>query len=81
MGDAGGVIKFQKNIPPDGVVLELGAGYGCFINAVKARRRLAVDVWPGMTEHLAPGVEGIVTDIARLDAIADASVDYVQQLF
>ena len=26
------------------VVLELGAGYGYFINAVKARRRLAVDI-------------------------------------
>ena len=30
---------FQKQIPPDAVVLELGAGYGDFINAVKAKRR------------------------------------------
>lgn len=68
---------FQKQIPPDAVVLELGAGYGDFINAVKARRRLAVDVWPGMLPHLAPGVEGLVTRITQLDGVADGSVDYV----
>jgi len=68
---------FQKQIPPDAVVLELGAGYGEFINAVKARRRLAVDQWPGMLAHLAPGVEGLTTRIHQLDAVADNSVDYV----
>lgn len=68
---------FQKEIPADGVVLDLGAGYGEFINAVKARRRLAVDRWPGMVSHLEPGVEGLVTGIAQLDGIADGTVDYV----
>ena len=69
--------EFQKQIPPDAVVLELGAGYGDFINAVKARRRIAVDRWPGMTEYLAPGVEGLVAGIAQLDGVPDNSVDYV----
>ena len=69
--------EFQKQIPPDGTVLELGAGYGDFINAVKARRRLAVDVWPGMLQHLDSGVEGLVTSITQLDGVADNSVDYV----
>jgi SAM-dependent methyltransferase len=59
------------------VVLELGAGYGEFINAIRARRRLAVDQWPGMLQHLAPGVEGLVTRISQLDGVADDSVDYV----
>jgi ubiquinone/menaquinone biosynthesis C-methylase UbiE len=68
---------FQKQIPPDGVVLELGAGYGEFINSVKARRRLAVDVWPGMLSHLDAGVEGLVTRVTQLDGVADGSVDYV----
>jgi ubiquinone/menaquinone biosynthesis C-methylase UbiE len=69
---------FQKQIPPDSVVLELGAGYGDFINAVKARRRLAVDMWPGMLQHLDAGVEGIVTRITQLEGVADdGSVDYV----
>ena len=69
--------EFQKHIPADGVVLELGAGYGEFINAVRARRRLAVDQWPGMLPHLADGVEGLVTRISQLDGVADDSVDYV----
>jgi hypothetical protein len=68
---------FQKQIPPDAVVLELGAGYGDFINSVQARRRIAVDCWDGMTAHLEPGVEGLVTSVTQLDAVADNSVDYV----
>jgi cyclopropane fatty-acyl-phospholipid synthase-like methyltransferase len=59
------------------VVLDLGAGYGDFINAVRAKRRLAVDVWAGMTAHLEKGVEGLVTSITRLESVPDASVDYV----
>jgi ubiquinone/menaquinone biosynthesis C-methylase UbiE len=68
---------FQKEIPPDAVVLELGAGYGEFINAVKASRRLAVDIWPGMLEYLEKNVEGLVTGIAQLEGVPDNSVDYV----
>jgi len=69
--------EFQKQIPLDGTVLELGAGYGDFINSVKARRRIAVDVWPGMLQHLDDGVEGLVTSITQLDGVADNSIDYV----
>jgi ubiquinone/menaquinone biosynthesis C-methylase UbiE len=69
--------EFQRQIPPDGTVLELGAGYGDFINCVKARRRIAVDVWPGMLQYLDAGVEGLVTSITQLDGVADNSVDYV----
>jgi ubiquinone/menaquinone biosynthesis C-methylase UbiE len=68
---------FQKEISPDATVLELGAGYGDFINAVKAKRRLAVDVWPGMVQHLQAGVEGLVTSVTQLDAVPDNAVDYV----
>jgi len=68
---------FQKQIPADAVVLELGAGYGEFINAVRAKRRLAIDAWEGMTTHLEAGVEGIITDVTRLEAVANDSVDYV----
>ena len=68
---------FQKQITPDAVVLELGAGYGEFINTVRARRRLAVDQWPGMLEHLEPGVEGIVAGVTQLEKVPDGSVDYV----
>jgi ubiquinone/menaquinone biosynthesis C-methylase UbiE len=69
--------EFQKQIPADGTVLELGAGYGEFINAVKTRRRIAVDQWPGMLQHLETGVEGLVTRINQLEGVAENSVDYV----
>lgn len=68
---------FQREISAEAAVLELGAGYGEFINAIKARRRLAVDQWPGMLAHLDPGVEGMVTDVTQLGAIANNSIDYV----
>jgi SAM-dependent methyltransferase len=51
-------------IPPAAHVLEIGAGYCDWINNVRAGRRLAVDVWPGVLPHAGPGVEGRVLDVA-----------------
>lgn len=68
---------FSKLIGPDDCVLDLGAGYGDFINTVQARRRIAVDLWPGLRDHAAPGVEVLITTADDLGAVADASVDYV----
>lgn len=44
-------------------VLDLGAGYGDFINQVKAEDKWAVDQWPRFREHLNTDVKGIVGDI------------------
>ena len=49
-------------IPSDGQVLEIGAGYCSWINAVRARRKVAVDSWQGFGEHAAPEVQPIVMD-------------------
>jgi SAM-dependent methyltransferase len=68
---------FQRLIKSDACVLELGAGYGDFVNHIRCRRRIAVDLWPGMLEHLQPGVEGHVGPVTDLGAIEDASVDFV----
>ena len=68
---------FQQYVPSQGSVVELGAARGDFINNIKAVRRIAVDVWPGVTEHAAAGVEAHVrsgTDLGFLDA---RSVDVV----
>lgn len=67
---------FSDRIGKDDCVLDLGAGYGDFINNVQARRRIAVDAWDGMRAHLAPGVEAIVGPVQQLDAIGDGAVDY-----
>jgi SAM-dependent methyltransferase len=48
---------FGRYIPPDGTVLELGAGYCDFINQIKAARRIAVDLNPETSRSAANGVE------------------------
>ncbi len=59
-------------IPSEAAVLELGAAYCHWINQVVARRRVAVDIWPGVAEHAAPGVEAltlaVATELGRLGA-------------
>jgi len=67
---------FSKRIRPDACVLDLGCGYGDFINNVVARRRIALDAWPDFPRHLAPGIEAIVGRLDRLDQIEDGSVDF-----
>lgn len=67
---------FAKRIAPEDCVLDLGCGYGEFINNVTARRRIGVDLWESMPSHVAAGVETIVGPASDLSAIDDALVDY-----
>jgi SAM-dependent methyltransferase len=69
-------LYFRKLIAPDHCVLDLGSGYGSFINSVVARRRIAIDLWPEFTNYLAPGIESVVGSIADLDFLEDASIDF-----
>ncbi len=66
---------FKQFIAPTATVLDLGCGYGDFINSVVARRRIAVDIWEGVRQHLAAGVEPHVGPITDLSFLQDASVD------
>jgi SAM-dependent methyltransferase len=68
---------FAQFIRPEYTVLELGAGYGYFINNVRAQRRIAVDLWQGMEDFLEAGVEAHIGPIQDLAFLADRSVDYV----
>ena len=67
---------FRRRINPGDTVLDLGSGYGDFINNVVARRRVAIDVWAGFEAHLEPGIEGIVGPVSDLSRISDGSIDY-----
>jgi SAM-dependent methyltransferase len=58
-------------------VLELGAGYGHFINNIRCETKSAVDQWPGFVEYLQPIVKGHVGNVTDLSFISDASVDFV----
>jgi SAM-dependent methyltransferase len=68
---------FSRLIRPEFCVLELGAGYGHFINHVRCARRLAVDQWQGFLPFLAPEVQGNVGSASDLGFVPDASVDFV----
>ena len=67
---------FSRLISAEDCVLELGAGYGHFINQVVSRKRIAVDQWGGFTGYLKPGIEGRVGDVADLSFLAPSSVNF-----
>lgn len=67
---------FQPQIAPDSCVFEFGAGYGNFINNVRAGHRIAQDQWPEFVKHLAPGVEAHVGPVNDLSFLKDNSVDF-----
>jgi SAM-dependent methyltransferase len=67
---------FRHIVPADGCVLDLGCGYGDFINQVEAKRRIALDSWEGFPAHLRPGVEPIVSSVTELGGIAEGTVDF-----
>ncbi len=67
----------QRFIDPNSDVLDIGAGFCHFINAVKARRRIALDANPAVRDSAASGVETLVTDNLSLDDLADESLDVV----
>jgi SAM-dependent methyltransferase len=68
---------FRRYVRPSDCVLELGCGYGHFINNVEARRRIGIDSWPGCLSYLAQGVEGRVGDATDLAFLDDRSVNFV----
>lgn len=65
-----------KVIPPDAVVLELGAGYCDFINQVKALRKYAFDINPQVAEYCNSDVTFIDAPLDKSNIPAD-SVDIV----
>ena len=67
---------FQSQIPQDHCVLELGAGYGHFINNIRAARRIAQDRWPEFSKHLDTDVESHVGPVDDLSFLADSSIDF-----
>jgi SAM-dependent methyltransferase len=68
----------QRYVPENGTTLDLGAGYCHFINRIRSARKIAVDLnEDNLVRYAAPGVECLTASGARLDRLADASVDAV----
>lgn len=66
-----------RDVGPVQSILELGPGYGDFINQFPALRKIAFDLNPEMKAFAAPGVDFRVGDATALTGIDDASVDLV----
>jgi SAM-dependent methyltransferase len=66
---------FQRYIPRDSAVLEVGAGYCEFINQIDARQKIAVDLNPDMKHYAAPGIRAVETTSTDLSALDSGSVD------
>ena len=63
---------FQRYVPAGSVLVDIAAG-GCeFVNAIKARERIAVDVNPAVATAAGPGVRAIVGPAHDMADLADA---------
>ncbi len=67
---------FSALINPQHTVLDIGCGYGNFINNVVAKRRIALDTWPGCSAYIDAGVELMIGDLSRLAELEDYSIDF-----
>jgi SAM-dependent methyltransferase len=66
----------SRYIPPRGTVLDLGAGYCEFINHIRARRRIAIDLNPDTVLAADPRVEVLSIPLEQIiEAIEPESVD------
>jgi len=68
---------FQKWVAPAAVVLDLGCGFGEFLNHVRCARRIGIDVNPDAAKHLEAGIEYHAGDVRNLPQLPDGSVDVV----
>jgi SAM-dependent methyltransferase len=71
-------VVLQRYVQPADTVLDLGAGFCEFINAIRCGCKIAVDANAEMPRFAAPGVETVVGDIpAVLGRFAEGSAQVV----
>lgn len=69
--------KFQRYIQPQDTVLDLGCGYGEFINQIRCGEKHAMDLNPDARKHLAPDVAMIEQDCSTRWPFADGALNAV----
>ena len=67
----------KKIIKKNSCVLEVGASYCDFINSVKAKKKIALDSWPGIRRYANKDVECIVGNVNNLKKIKNDTLDIV----
>jgi SAM-dependent methyltransferase len=68
---------FQRWIRPSDTVLDLGAGYGEFINSISAAHKYALDSNPAAADRAAPGVNVLAQPATQPWNLPAESVDVV----
>lgn len=68
---------FTRWVAPEATVLDLGCGYGEFINNVTAKRKYAMDLNPDSRRHLAKDVEFLEQDCAAEWPLPKGALDVV----
>jgi SAM-dependent methyltransferase len=68
---------FQPYVRPDDSVLDLGCGYGQFINNVRCRSRFGMDLNPAAAAYMSPEVTFLQQDCAERWNLPNESLDVV----
>jgi SAM-dependent methyltransferase len=68
---------FQQYVAPEYRVLDLGCGYGQFINNVQCSAKFGMDLNPLSASHLSPGVRFLLQDCCEPWALDSDSLDLV----
>lgn len=68
---------FNRWISPEAAVLDLGCGYGEFINNLNTRRKFAMDLNPDAPRHLAPQVQFFQQDCSAAWPLPENTLDAV----
>lgn len=67
----------QPYVGLDKAVLDLGSGYGDFINLIKAKKKFALDVSPAVKDYIGKEVTFINKPSTSLEEIPSSSIDVV----
>jgi SAM-dependent methyltransferase len=68
---------FSKYVSPTDRVLDLGCGYGEFINNIRCGAKMAIDMNPGARQHLKPEVRFIEQDCTLPWDLPEDSLDLI----
>lgn len=69
-------LVFQRYVKPEDTVLDLGAGWCEFINAIRCRNKIAIDLNPDLPKH-ARDAKTMIAPANDLSPIARSTVDVV----
>ncbi len=68
---------FSRLISPSATVLDLGCGYGEFINNIICARKYAMDMNPDAAQRLASGITFIEQDCSQIWALPEGHLDAI----